>query len=75
MHLESSRAPASKSEYLLEVVYAQAAFPASRLERELIMLLAENSQRELADEIQIARRKVLSRTTSIFPKSRIQLPM
>ena len=26
MHLESSRAPASKSEYLLEVVYAQAAF-------------------------------------------------
>ena len=36
-------APASKSEYLFEVVDAQAAFPASRLEREIVILLAENS--------------------------------
>ena len=35
MHLESSRAPASKSEYLLEVVYAQAAFDAGALAGEL----------------------------------------
>ena len=39
------------------------------------MLLAQNSQSELANEIQIARRKVLSRTASIFPKGHIQLPM
>ena len=37
------RAPASKSEYLLEVVDAQAAFPASGLERERVMLLVQNS--------------------------------
>ena len=37
------RAPASKSEYLLEVVDAQAAFPASDLERERVILLAQNS--------------------------------
>lgn len=37
------RAPASKSEYLLEVVDAQAAFPTSGLKRERVMLLAQNS--------------------------------
>ena len=37
------RALASKSEYLLEVVDVQAAFPASRLERERVMLPAQNS--------------------------------
>ena len=38
-----ARASASKSEYLFEVVDAQAAFPTSRLEREIVMLLAQNS--------------------------------
>ena len=36
-------APASKSEYLLEVVDAQAAFPVSHLDRERVILLAQNS--------------------------------
>ena len=40
---QRNRAPASKSEYLLEVVDAQAAFPASGLERERVMLLTQNS--------------------------------
>ena len=37
------RAPASKSEYLFEVVNAKAAFPASGLERERVMQSAQNS--------------------------------
>ena len=43
MALSVAWAPASKSEHILEVVDAKATFPASHLERERVMLLAENS--------------------------------